>query len=154
MESERSGAGDKLESLLSMIAKKPFYDISELLIWRTVREGLGGNVKAVVIGGGSLPMFLEDFYETAKINLYVGYGLTETSPVICNRSYEHNVPGTVGLSPPEVTLKIVDTETKEEVGVGEVGVLMAKGPNVTRGYYRNSEATANSIDSEIGRAHV
>jgi long-chain acyl-CoA synthetase len=60
----------------------------------------------------------------------VGYGLTETSPVICNRVAEHNLKGSVGLPPPGTTIKLVHPETRETVPKGQIGVVCAKGPQV------------------------
>jgi long-chain acyl-CoA synthetase len=65
----------------------------------------------------------------------VGYGLTETSPVICNRVAEHNLKGSVGLPPPGTTIKLVHPETRETVPKGQIGVVCAKGPQVYIVYY-------------------
>lgn len=79
-----------------------------------------------------------------------GYGMTEMSPV------SHAMPdgytgiplGSVGLTIPNMECKIVDTETGRETGVGEVGELWCKGPNVMVGYLNNPEATAETLDAD------
>ena len=69
------------------------------------------------------------FYQQRVV---VGYGLTETSPVICNRVVEHNLKGSVGLPPPNTTLKLVDIETRKEVKKGDIGIVCVRGPQVNR----------------------
>lgn len=57
------------------------------------------------------------------LQLLAGYGLTETSPVVCNQLAEHKVQGSIGLLAPHTQVKIVDPETGAEVPEGTVGVL-------------------------------
>ena len=79
-----------------------------------------------------------------------GYGMTEMSPV------SHAIPddrddipvGTVGFTIPNMECKLVDPETGQEVGVGELGELWCRGPNVMAGYLHNAEATAETLDSD------
>ena len=79
-----------------------------------------------------------------------GYGMTEMSPV------SHAIPddrddipvGTVGFTIPNMECKLVDPETGQEVGVGELGELWCRGPNVMAGYLHNAEATAATLDSD------
>ncbi|MGH3911134.1 MAG: AMP-binding protein, partial [Pseudonocardiaceae bacterium] len=79
-----------------------------------------------------------------------GYGMTEMSPV------SHAIPddrddipiGTVGLTLPNMTCKLVDPESGQEVGEGQLGELWCKGPNVMIGYLHDAEATAATLDSE------
>ena len=78
-------------------------------------------------------------------DIHQGYGLTECSPFA---SYNHEIafkPGSVGTPIENVEMKVVDPATGQEVGDGELGELVIKGPNVMKGYFRNPEATAQAV---------
>eukprot|EP00277_Geminigera_cryophila_P001817 CAMPEP_0179424750 /NCGR_PEP_ID=MMETSP0799-20121207/11774_1 /TAXON_ID=46947 /ORGANISM="Geminigera cryophila, Strain CCMP2564" /LENGTH=732 /DNA_ID=CAMNT_0021199261 /DNA_START=224 /DNA_END=2422 /DNA_ORIENTATION=- len=147
----------------------PLQRVGDKLVWSKVRQALGGKVKCLISGGSKLPLVIDDFYEMAGINMIVGYGLTETSPVICNRAVEHNVAGSCGKPPLKTELLIKDVESGNELGrvgkgahvagepwthltsahsSGDVGVVWVRGPQVTKGYYRNPEANAAAFDRE------
>ena len=77
-----------------------------------------------------------------------GYGLTETSPVACTNPYgEKSRLGTVGLPVPGTLLKVIDDEGVEQP-MGERGELCIKGPQIMKGYWHKSEATAEVLDAE------
>ncbi len=77
-----------------------------------------------------------------------GYGLTETSPVVCaNPHGEHSRLGTVGLPVPGTTLKVIDDEGNA-LPLGERGELCVKGPQVMKGYWQRPEATAEVLNEE------
>lgn len=77
-----------------------------------------------------------------------GYGLTETSPVVCaNPHGEHSRLSTVGLPVPGTTLKVIDDEGNA-LPLGERGELCVKGPQVMKGYWQRPEATAEVLDEE------
>jgi long-chain acyl-CoA synthetase len=76
----------------------------------------------------------------------VGYGLTETSPVLtCRRSWA-NRRGSAGQPLPATSLRIVDAETGAPLAQGQRGRVLAKGPQVMAGYWRKPEATAAVLD--------
>lgn len=139
---------DKFRTMLRFIAMLPVFALANLLVWKKMRAAVGGRVKVCVVGGGSLPEYIEDFFEAAAINICVGYGLTETSPVICNRFSEHNVRGSAGVPLPDTVVKIVDVDTKAIVPRGKTGDLYVKGPQVFSEYYKNKEATAKAFDAD------
>jgi long-chain acyl-CoA synthetase len=126
----------------------PLYKAADTLVWKKIRENLGGRLKTMVSGGSSIPVHIESFFDIAGINLLVGYGLTETSPVICNRIAEHNIMGTVGLPPPGTELKVVNVDTRQEVPCGTPGLVLARGPGIMKGYKNNPAATAAAIASD------
>lgn len=78
-----------------------------------------------------------------------GYGLTETSPVISNRSTFRNVRGSVGVSPPGTQMKIINTETGSEVAQGEQGLILAKGLQVMKGYFRDEVGDEIAADTPL-----
>ena len=88
---------------------------------------------------------------TLEIPIVQGYGLTETSP-LTNCDYaepERSRLGSVGPATPDTEERVVDLETgTTEVAPGEVGELLVRGPQVMKGYYRNPEATAETITSD------
>ncbi|MGB5711902.1 MAG: AMP-binding protein, partial [Waterburya sp.] len=125
----------------------PIHALADKLVYRKIRDGVG-NIKAVCSGGGSLAKYLDDFYQTVNIDVFVGYGLTETSPITNARSPQHNVRGTAGRTLPETEIKIVDPQTRQQLPQGQRGLVLIRGSQVMQGYYRNPEATAKAIDNE------
>jgi long-chain acyl-CoA synthetase len=93
-------------------------------------------------------MHLETFFEIVGLEVLVGYGLTETSPVLTARRYWRNLRGSAGLPIPETEIKIVDPETRQALPVGDRGLVLARGPQVMQGYFNNPEATGKAIDAE------
>ncbi|KAA8490963.1 putative acyl-activating enzyme 16, chloroplastic [Porphyridium purpureum] len=140
----------RLAAALAVFLTLPLYALAGALVWKKIRAGLGGRVKEVICGGGSLNMGLENFFEAAQINIFVGYGLTETSPVITNRHAEHCVRGTAGLTPAGVEVRVVDPETFQPVqaGLQKEGLITCRGPSVTSGYFKNDEANAKAFDAD------
>ncbi len=126
----------------------PAHKLADKLIYQTVREATGGQIKTIISGGGSLAMHLENFFEIAGIEILVGYGLTETSPVTNVRRMERNLRRSSGLPMPGTQIRIVDPETRKPLPTGEQGLVLVKGFQVMQGYYKNPEATAKAIDSE------
>ena len=138
---ERSLAKLKAASLY------PVHALADKLVYRKIRDGVG-NIKAVCSGGGSLAKYLDDFYQTVNIEVFVGYGLTETSPITNARTPKHNVRGSAGRPLPETEIKIVDPQTRQKLPQGERGLVLIRGGQVMQGYYENPEATAKAIDNE------
>jgi len=95
---------------------------------------LGGKVRLCCCGGAALPNYLYDFFQQHEIPLLQGYGLSESSPVITLNSPSHHKRGSVGRAIPGVELKIADDNE-----------ILARGPNVMRGYWNDPEATAETI---------
>ncbi|MGF1542461.1 MAG: AMP-binding protein [Pleurocapsa sp.] len=125
----------------------PIHALADRLVYRKIRDAVG-NIQAVCSGGGSLAKYLDDFYETIGIAVFVGYGLTETSPITNARTPQHNLRGSAGRPLPETEIKIVHPETRETLATGEKGLVLIRGTQVMQGYYNNYEATEGAIDSE------
>jgi long-chain acyl-CoA synthetase len=113
--------------------------LADKLVYSKWREALGGNLLMIVSGGAALQMRLSSFFWAAGIKLLEGYGLTETSPVICvNRPQAGQGRfGTVGPCLEGVSVKIA-----------EDGEILCKGPNLMLGYYKNPEMTKEVIDED------
>jgi long-chain acyl-CoA synthetase len=137
----------KVLLFLKFLVLAPLYALANLLVWKKIRAALGNRVKLCVCGGGSVPEYIEDFFEAASVDICIGYGLTETSPVICNRFAGHNVRGSAGLPLPDTEVRVVDLETRQPLPDGQQGELLVKGPQVFSGYFKDSEATSKAFDS-------
>lgn len=122
--------------------------LGDKIIYQKIREGTGAKLKAVLSGGGALAPYLETFFEIVNIPVLVGYGLTETSPVVSCRTLKHNLRGSSGKAIAEVQFKIVDLDTRQALSSGQKGVVLIKGSAVMQGYYKKPEATAKVIDPE------
>lgn len=126
----------------------PVHGLGDRLVYTKVRDALGGKFKASVSGGGSLAMHLETFFEIVGINLLVGYGLTETSPVLTVRRTERNLRRSAGQPLRFTELQIVNPETRQVLPLRSQGLVLARGPQIMEGYYNNPEATAKAIDPD------
>jgi len=143
-------------SWLIVTALRPLNFVGDKLVWKKVKDGFGGRVKVIISGGSALAGSLETFYETCGLSISVGYGLTECSPLIAHRRVDSNLvtAGCVGQPCLDTELRVVDPEVKPDdiqserpaLPDGEVGVVVARGPQVMTGYYRNLEATNKAID--------
>ncbi|MCF8304190.1 MAG: AMP-binding protein, partial [Bacteroidales bacterium] len=113
--------------------------VADKLVFQKWRKGLGGNLAVIVSGGAALQPRLLRIFWAAGIPIIEGYGLTETSPVIAVSHFGINgiKIGTVGPVLKGVDVKIADD-----------GEILAKGPNVMKGYYRDEALTREAIDSE------
>ncbi|WP_017739774.1 AMP-binding protein [Scytonema hofmannii] len=131
---------------IQTVARWSLHALAKQLVYRQVRSTIGGQIEQVISGGASLAMHLENFFEILGIEILVGYGLTETSPVISVRRRWRNLRGSAGQPIPGTEIKIVDIETRQPLPVGQCGLVLVRGPQVMQGYYKNPEATANAID--------
>ncbi|MBI5020767.1 MAG: long-chain fatty acid--CoA ligase [Ignavibacteriales bacterium] len=113
------------------------HKIADKLVFKKIRERTGGRIKFFVSGGAALSAELGEFFDAIGIVVIEGYGMTEASPVICANLEQHYKFGTVGPPLPGVQVKIA-----------EDGEILAKGPNVMRGYWKNPEATKEAIDED------
>jgi long-chain acyl-CoA synthetase len=106
------------------------------------------SIRACNSGAAPLPVEVQQrFQELTGARLVEGYGLSETSPVThANPIFGDSRVGTIGLPYPDTEVKIVDAETGErEMGVGEVGELCIRGPQVMKGYWNMPAETANVL---------
>ncbi|ELZ34706.1 AMP-dependent synthetase/ligase [Halorubrum distributum] len=121
--------------------------VADRLVFSSVRDAIGGNVDFFISGGGSLSAELCALYHAMDLPILEGYGLTETSPVICVNPPERPQVGTIG--PPVVNTEIAidGSVVGEEVAdlAGDVGELLVRGPQVTDGYWNRPDATAEAF---------
>lgn len=149
------GALEKLASNVIIALLSPFHSLGKKLVWSKVVAGFGGRLKVIISGGSALAGSLETFYETAGIKVCVGYGLTECSPLVAYRRSDENLvtAGCVGKPCYDTEVRVVDPESKAvgiergQLPIGEIGVVIGRGPQVMKGYYKNKEATEKAIDA-------
>ena len=127
----------------------PLHALAGALFWPKVRlQLMGGALRAAISGGGALPIHVDAFFEAIGIELLVGYGLTETAPVLSCRRPWANRRGSAGRPLEGTGLKIVDPESRVTLGIGARGLVLARGPQVMAGYFGKPEATAKAIDAD------
>jgi len=126
----------------------PIHNFADKSIYNKIRLAFGGNLKQGITGGGAIARHLDNFYETTGINIINGYGLTETSPILTANSLEGNLRGSVGRPLDETELKIVNPDTFLPVKKHCTGLVMARGPQVMRGYYKNPEETDKILSQD------
>ncbi|PSN10443.1 long-chain fatty acid--CoA ligase, partial [filamentous cyanobacterium CCP5] len=126
----------------------PLHQLGKRLVYSKVRQATGGNVKQFISGGGSLARHIDVFFEIIDVPLIVGYGLTETSPVLSARRPWRNLRGASGQPIPDTEVRIIDPETRQPLPQGTKGLVVARGPQIMAGYYQNPDATAQVMDSE------
>lgn len=129
------------------------------LVFSKLHERLGGRIRFGCSGGAALPKHVGEFFLAAGIPVLEGYGLSETSPVLTFNPFEAPRYGTVGQVLPGVTVAIQDVNTKailaevdgdaSRSGVSSAeGEIIAKGPNIMKGYWNLPEATNEAIDAD------
>ena len=135
-EIEKQGKTKKVEFglKLSKFLLKFGIDIRRKL-FKDILNSLGGNLRFVVSGAAGIDKTVAMHFNEFGVYTIQGYGLTETSPVLIAENSKYIKYGSVGLPMPNVEVKI---NNPNEQGIGEI---IAKGPNVMLGYYKNEEAT-------------
>ena len=113
------------------------------LAGKQLKKTFGGNLKFFGLGGSKTDTVVEKFLRDAKFPYAIGYGLTETSPLIADSPAYQSIPGWIGYAVPGVEVKIDNPDPK--TGIGE---LLVKGPNVMKGYYRDPELTKNAFTED------
>jgi long-chain acyl-CoA synthetase len=127
----------------------PLHRLAAASLWPKVsRQLCGGALRTAISGGGALALYVDSFFEAIGIELLVGYGLTETSPVLTCRRPWCNRRGSAGQPVAATELRIVDPDTRAPRQFGERGLVLARGPQVMGGYHGKPEATAKVLDAE------
>ncbi len=111
--------------------------VLDRLVYSKWRAALGGRLKTIIVGGAALRGELVNRLGAAGMDVLQGYGLTETSPVICFNRSGRNRAGTVGEAIPGV-----------EIGISEEDEILTRGPHVMLGYFARPDETAKVIDAD------
>ena len=113
-------------------------------MYKKIKTAAGINFRASISGGGALSMKDQLFYDAIGVNLREGYGLTETAPVLTLRNVcEKNFLGSAGKPVYGTDIKIVNPQTLETLPKFSKGLVLAKGPQLMKGYYKDEKATAS-----------
>ena len=124
--------------------RKPLMLLFDKLIFKKVREGLGGQMKFFVGGGALLDIDLQRYYYAIGIPMYQGYGLSEATPIISANSPAKHIFGSSGKVVSPMEIKILDADGVEQP-YGSKGEICIKGENVMAGYWKNPKSTADTI---------
>jgi long-chain acyl-CoA synthetase len=119
------------------LALRGRHAIADRLVYRRLREALGGRVRYCVSGGAPLEPALAHFFNAAQIPILEGYGVTETAAPAAVNTPEATRIGTVGRPVPGVTIAIADD-----------GEVLVKGPNVFGGYHGDPQATKEAFTAD------
>ena len=140
---------DRLKAAAEASRRWPAHALASKLIWPKLRQQLsGGALRYPINGGGAIAPHVDAFFEAVGIELLVGYGLTETSPVVSCRRPWRNIRGSSGLPLPDTEFRIVDADSRKPLGFRERGVVLVRGPQVMAGYLGKPEATAKVLDAD------
>lgn len=133
--------------------------IAHQLVFSKLHAKMGGNVRFAISGAAALPKAIAEFFMSAGVPILEGYGLTETSPALSLNPLEKPRFGTVGTIIHGVTVAIKSLEDQSIIGEQSgseypsslstsEGEIVARGPNIMRGYWNNSQASGEAIDAD------
>ncbi len=130
---------------------KPFKKLLHRAAGKQLKKTFGGHLVFFGIGGSKVDPVVERFMKDAKFPYAIGYGLTETAPLLAGSGVKVTIPGTVGPLVKDLDLRLLNKDPV--TGIGEVVV---KGPNVMKGYYKDPELTAQAFttsDDDCGEGY-
>ena len=135
----------KLETpSMKLLLKVPLVNEAILSkVRETMISSFGGNFYEVIVGGAAFNQEVETLLHQLKFPYTVGYGATECAPIICYEDWKKFVPGSCGKAAYGMEVRI-----NSEDPANIAGEILVKGPNVMLGYYKNEEATAETIDAD------
>jgi long-chain acyl-CoA synthetase len=132
----------KLTPSIRMMMKTPVLGTKiKEKIRQQVYNAFGGNLYEIIVGGAALNQEVEQFLKDIKFPITVGYGATECAPIITYADWKDHKAGSCGKEVVHMEVRI-DSKNPHR----EPGEILARGMNVMLGYYRNEEATAQTID--------
>jgi len=129
---------------IGQLWKRPLMALFDKIIFKNVRQGLGGRMKFFVGGGALLDIELQRYYNAIGIPVFQGYGLSEATPIICANSEGHAIFGSSGRIVSPMDCKICDADGKE-VPTRTRGEIVIRGENVMAGYWKNPKSTEETI---------
>jgi len=140
----RAGNGYNKPPFSTRFANFLPWAIANALIFPKLRSVFGKNIKYCIGGGALLEIKQQEFFNAIGAPVYQGYGLTENSPIICSNSGKKHKFGTSGVIISNLDVRIMK-DMNIECATGEIGQIVTRGGSVMKGYYKNPEATAQTI---------
>ena len=128
----------------NQIGNKLLLSVYDKVLFSKVRQAMGGKLRFFIGGGALLDIELQRFFYAIGIPMFQGYGLSEATPIISANGIKKHKLGSSGVLVSNLKLKICDTEGKE-LPIGEKGEIVVKGENVMLGYWKNPEATKQTV---------
>jgi long-chain acyl-CoA synthetase len=116
---------------------KPHFERAEQELFQNVRNLFGGRIRQAVTGAAPIAKEILEFFFACGVPIFEGYGMTETSTVATVNTLESHRFGSVGKALPGVEVKIADD-----------GEILLRGPNMMHGYYKNEEATKETLEPD------
>jgi long-chain acyl-CoA synthetase len=132
---QADGKGELFAKLRRVAKRLPMW--MRRILFISVHKNFGGRFQYIVSGGAALDPALGEAWRELGVEVLQGYGLSETAPALTFNRLDRNRFGSVGVPVPFV-----------EVKIAEDGEVLAKGPNIFKGYWENPEATAAALDGE------
>ena len=130
--------------LTKKLYQKPFFrKILHRIAGKSLNKTFGGKINFFGFGGAKVDPEVELFMKEARFKYAIGYGLTETAPLIAGSGTKNTIPGTIGPVLEGVELAILDPDP--ETGIGEI---VAKGENIMQGYYKDEALTKSVFTTE------
>jgi len=165
----RSRLIDSIVGFLPWLFILPLNALGDILIFSKVRARLGGRIRICISGGGALQSEVDAFYRAIGLNMIEGYGITETAPLLSLRNQWKPRPGCVGdvftdtecriVDAEELTRAIEDAARREDAAgrewhipealpPGKAGVIVVRGGQVMKGYFKRPDLTRRAIDAD------
>ncbi len=126
------------------ILTKPLYGLFNKILFSKVKEKFGGELQYFIGGGALLDIELQRFFYAIGMPMYQGYGLSEAAPIISANTPRYHKLGSSGRVVNDLEIKICDEEGRS-LPAGIKGEIVVKGENVMKGYWKNDEATSETI---------
>ena len=144
---------DAIVAVIPFILLLPLYALGDVLVFKKIREKLGGNFIAGISGGGALQKDVDEFYSAIGFTLIEGYGMTETAPILSLRNFKKPRKGCVGEVLPCCEIKIVAEKygkivSSEPLPPGKKGLILARGDQIMKGYFNRPDLTEQIIDKD------
>lgn len=140
----RAGNGFNMPPLGVRVKNWFPWAIANALVFPKLRTIFGTDIKFCVGGGALLEIKQQEFFNAIGVPVYQGYGLTENAPIICSNAPRKHKFGTSGVIIPTLQVRIMKDDVTE-CGPGEIGQIVTKGDSVMKGYFKNPEATAETL---------
>ncbi|HKL86356.1 MAG TPA: AMP-binding protein [Treponemataceae bacterium] len=140
----RAGNGFNKPPFMTRLTAFFPWALAKVLIFPKLSKIFGTDIKFCVGGGALLEIKQQEFFNAIGVPVYQGYGLTENAPIICSNSAKRHKFGTSGVIIPNLEVRIMKDDTTESAP-GEKGQIVTRGGSVMKGYFKNTEATEETL---------